>query len=440
MGRSTPPSQARAVTIQIPANKPAGAAPTGNAQAVAISAQLLIGRGRPVWRPMFYGGALIAFATALTVLAPTSSWWFIYGLACDLMGVCFLPVAAVRLRQSRDLKAATAELAAAGGVIAPFRPVPAQAKPTNRPKKPGPVSIARSAPAGGLPGLKVTQLRVIRSEWTKFRSLRSSKIVVFVAAAVIVGMAAIIAAVINSQWDKISPDGRKAFNPAVTPMAGVGLAQLAFGVLGVLFISGEYATGMIRSSLTAVPQRARFFLGKLVVLTGVVGTTALVAVVTAFQLAQWMWTKHHIQTHLGAPGTLRPVLGAALYLMLISMFAMGLGVLLRHTAAAITSAVVALLFLAPTVIGFLPAGIGATVTELLPAQAGAAFWSKPSGGWRRPAQLWSRGRRQLRGGFLRGCWPRTSEVLSSPPHPRGRQDDRCRHQTSGANRWRTFAT
>jgi hypothetical protein len=380
MSRSAPPPAVQAVTIQIPANKPGGAASTGNAQAVAISAQMLIGRGRPVWRPMFYGGALIAFATALTALAPTSSWWFIYGLACDLLGVCFLPVAAVRLRQSRDLKAATAELAATGGVIAPFRPVPAQATPTDRPKKPRPASPARSAAAGGLPGLKVTQLRVIRSEWTKFRSLRSSKIVVFVSAAVIIGVAAIVAAVINSQWDKLNPDAHKVFSPAVTPMAGVGLAQLAFGVLGVLFISGEYATGMIRSSLTAVPQRARFILGKLVVLTGVVGTTSLVAAVTAFQLAQWMWTKHHIETHLGAPGTLRPVLGASLYLVLISMLAMGLGVLLRHTAGAIVS-LVALLFLAPTVLGFLPAGIGATVTELLPAQAGAEFWSKPGGGW-----------------------------------------------------------
>jgi hypothetical protein len=351
-------------------------------QTVVISAQALIGHRRSVWRPLTYGLALITFATTLTLAASPSSWWWIYGLACELLGVGFLPVAAVRFRQARDLKAATAALAASGGVIAPFRPVPAPAAPLD--DRPRPACLAtgssRSSATAGLPGVRVTTMRVIRSEWTKFRSLRSTKIVVFVSALLVVGMAAAVAAVLNNQWDKLPAEARKQFDPAAVPMAGVGLAQFAVGVLGVLLMSGEYSTGMIRSSLTAVPQRLRFALAKLVVLTGVVGSVSVVATVWAFSLAQGIWAGRHIGTRLGAPGTLRPVLGAALYLVLIAALGMALGLLLRHTAAAIT-ALVGLLFLAPLVVNFLPAQIGLKMTKFLPATAGQEFWSKPHGSW-----------------------------------------------------------
>ncbi len=314
--------------------------------------------------------------------ASPSSWWWLYGLACEFLGAGFLPVAAVRWRQARDLTAATAALAASGGVIGPFRPVPAPARPLDDGPRTARVAAvsAKSSATGGVPGVRVTTLRVIRSEWTKFRSLRSTKIVVFVSALLVVGMGATVAAVLNNQWDKLTPAARKQFDPAAVPMAGVGLAQFAVGVLGVLLMSGEYSTGMIRSSLTAVPQRLRFAFGKLVVLVGVAGSVSVVATVWAFSLAQGIWAHRQIGTRLGAPHTLRPVLGAALYLVLIAVLGMALGLLLRHTAAAITG-LVGLLFLAPLVANFLPPQVAVTATKLLPAAAGQEFWSKPHGSW-----------------------------------------------------------
>lgn len=357
-----------------------GNSTTPPTQILVTNAAALIGHGRPVWRPLSYGLALVCFATALLATSPTSSWWWIYGVACESLGVGFLPVAAVRYRQARDLKAATAALAAGGGVLAPFRPVPAPARPLDDRPPPVRVATAPRTATGGLPGLRLTTLRVIRSEWTKFRSLRSSKVVLFVSAVLVVGASAGTAAILESQWDRLTPAARKAFDPAVVPMAGVGLAQFAVGVLGVLLISGEYATGSIRASLTAVPQRLRFAFAKVCVLVGAVGVVSLSATVGAFGVAQVIWAPQHVGTRLGAPHTLRPVLGAALYLVLIAMLGMAFGFLLRHTAAAIT-ALVGLLFLAPVVLNFLPAQMGTRAAKFLPASAGQEFWSNSNGSW-----------------------------------------------------------
>jgi len=111
------------------------------------------------------------------------------------------------------------------------------------------------APVTGYPGMRVTQGRVIRSEWTKFRSLRSSKITLLVAVVLTIGLGALISAVTAAHYTDMRDARRATFDPIVTSLNGVNIAQLAVGVLGVLLISGEYATGMIRSSLTAVPER-----------------------------------------------------------------------------------------------------------------------------------------------------------------------------------------
>jgi hypothetical protein len=101
----------------------------------------------------------------------------------------------------------------------------------------------------------VTQARVVLSEWTKFRSLRSTvyTFVVGIGASILF---AIIPAVINAvRWSTMSLQDKLAFNPLETTLIGVNVAQLAIGVLGVLMITGEYSTGMIRATFTAVPKR-----------------------------------------------------------------------------------------------------------------------------------------------------------------------------------------
>jgi ABC-2 type transport system permease protein len=106
-----------------------------------------------------------------------------------------------------------------------------------------------------VPALKVTQGRVLLSEFTKFRSLRSTMWTLLAAVVLMIGIGALFSAVTASQYHTFSAADRASFNPVTTSLNGVIFAVVAFGVLGVLLMSGEYSTGMIRSSLTAVPRR-----------------------------------------------------------------------------------------------------------------------------------------------------------------------------------------
>ncbi|MDQ1484674.1 MAG: type transport system permease protein [Actinomycetota bacterium] len=228
------------------------------------------------------------------------------------------------------------------------------------------------------PGMKVTQARVINSEWTKFRSLRSTNITLLVSVVLTVGLGALISAVIASNWATASAGDRASFNAVVTSLRGVTIAQLAVGVLGVLLISGEYATGMIRASLTAVPKRLPVLWAKLLVFTGVVGAVSLVSAFAAFFLGQSLLSSKHLDVSIGSPDALRMVLGAAVYLVLVGVIGMALGGLLRNTAAGISS-LVALLFVIPPILDLLPKSWSDNLGPYLPSNAGEAFWGHPTG-------------------------------------------------------------
>jgi len=225
---------------------------------------------------------------------------------------------------------------------------------------------------------KVTQSRVIRSEWTKFHSLRSSKIVLGLAALLTVGLAAIITAVIGAHWATMRPGEKAQFDSAIAPLQGVHLSQLAVGVLGVMLISGEYATGMIRSSLTVVPSRLPVLRGKLVVFTAVVGLTSLISCFAAFVVGEQILAGHGLNTTMASTHAMHTIFGAAIYMVLVGVIGMGLGALLRNTAAAI-STLAALFFVVPIIFNFLPASWSDNSAPYLPAQAGEAFWNKADG-------------------------------------------------------------
>ncbi|HEX3614404.1 MAG TPA: ABC transporter permease subunit [Sporichthyaceae bacterium] len=226
---------------------------------------------------------------------------------------------------------------------------------------------------------KVTQARAIRSEWTKFHSLRSSKVTLGLAALLTVGLAAIITAVISAQWaTHMSPRDKAQFDPAIAPLQGVHLSMLAVGVLGVLLISGEYATGMIRASLTVVPARMPVLRAKLVVLSTVVGVTALVSSFVAFFVGEAILSGNHLNTSVASTHALHTIFGAAVYMLIVAVIGMALGALLRNTAAAISS-LAALFFVVPIIFNFLPSSWSDNIGPYLPAQAGEAFWNKPEG-------------------------------------------------------------
>ena len=181
-------------------------------------------------------------------------------------------------------------------------------------------------------GLRVTQVRVLLSEWTKFRSLRSTVATLLIASVVMIGLGAMFAAITANQSAGFEP-GATAISTSLT---GTFFAQLAVGVLGVLLITGEYSTGMIRSSLTVVPSRLPMLWGKLAVFAVTVFLTMLAASFASFLVGQAL-LGDQLNASLSDAAALRSVLGAALYLTVAGLTAIALGALLRNTAAAITT-------------------------------------------------------------------------------------------------------
>jgi len=233
--------------------------------------------------------------------------------------------------------------------------------------------LSPAAPAAPAHGLKITQGRVIRSEFTKFRSLRSTVYTLLTAVVLMISIGAVFSAVTASQYHTFSAADRASFNPITTSLNGIMFAVVAFGVLGVLVMSGEYSTGMIRSSLTAVPRRLPVLWGKLAVFAGTIFTVSLVASFISFYLGQALLSSHHLNVAITAPGALRSVIGAALYVTVAGMIGVTLGALFRNTAAGIAT-FAAVFFVIPPLAGLLPASISNHLNPYLPSNAGGAIW------------------------------------------------------------------
>jgi uncharacterized protein YfiM (DUF2279 family) len=238
--------------------------------------------------------------------------------------------------------------------------------------------LAREMTIAGYSGMKVTQARVVRSEWTKFRSLRSTNITLLISVALTVGLGALISALTASHWSQSSIGERATFNAVATSLSGINISQLAVGVLGVMLISGEYVTGMIRASLTAVPRRLPVLWAKMTVFAGVVGLVSLASTFAAFFLGQFLLSGQHLQVSISSPNAVRMVAGAALYLVLIGIIGMALGGIFRSTAAGISS-LVALFFVIPPVLNLLPTSWSNNISPYMPSNAGEAFWGRPMG-------------------------------------------------------------
>jgi ABC-2 type transport system permease protein len=224
---------------------------------------------------------------------------------------------------------------------------------------------------------RVTQLRVALSEWTKLRTLRSTRYTLFAGVALTIVFAVIPAVVNASRWSRMSVIDKAGFHALETSLIGVSFAQLAFGVLGVIIISGEYSTGMIRSSFTAVPKRLPVLWAK----AGVFGLVTLVLAVpstlVAFFAAQSILRGHSFNGHdiavsFSDPGVARAVLGGALYLTISGLFGLGLGAILRNTAAGI-SAFAGILFVLPPLMNVLPSSWNNAISPYLPSNAGSAI-------------------------------------------------------------------
>ena len=149
------------------------------------------------------------------------------------------------------------------------------------------------------------------------------------------------------------------------------LAQIAAGVLGVLLITSEYATGLIRTTLAAVPRRLPTLWGKAAVVTGAVVAVSVPAAVAVFLAGQAILGRQHLSVSFGEPGVARAVIGGALYLAVAALLGLALGALLRSTAGGI-AALFGLLFAVPILVGFLPGSLADEIGKYLPGTAGLA--------------------------------------------------------------------
>jgi len=236
---------------------------------------------------------------------------------------------------------------------------------------------------GPLPRLphtgRVTQLRVVLSEWTKLRSVRSTRWALLIGAVLTIGFPLLFAAVTSSRWGHMSPHERANRNPLDIALAGVNVSQLAIAVLGVLAVTAEYSTGMIRASFTAVPKRLPVLWAKLGVFSLVAFVLSLPAVVIAFFASQAILSRHHIlQISFSHPGVARSVIGGAVYLMLVGAFAMAFGAIIRSTAGGI-SAFAAIFFVIPPLLNVLPTSWNNAVNPYLPSEAARSIFSLTHG-------------------------------------------------------------
>ncbi|GAA5011109.1 ABC transporter permease [Kitasatospora paranensis] len=228
-----------------------------------------------------------------------------------------------------------------------------------------PAEAARTATGVTLP-------RVVHSEWIKFRSLRSTYWTLAITMALTVGFAALVCWGTVSHWDHVRPEERAAFSPAEHSLLGHHFAQLAIGVLGVLIVTGEYSTGMIRASLSAVPRRLPVLWAKTAVFGAVAWVVSTVACLIAFFVGQSILASKHLDTTLSAPGVTRVVLGMGLYLTAVGLLSVGIGTMIRNTAGGI-AAVVGVLMLLPLLTEALPSSWRDNIAPYLPTNAGGAL-------------------------------------------------------------------
>jgi ABC-2 type transport system permease protein len=221
---------------------------------------------------------------------------------------------------------------------------------------------------------------LLRSEWTKIRSLRSTVWSLVMLLVVTLGFTALITALTVAQWDTLDPAARLeiAADPGRMVLgAGFQLGQLAVCVLGVLVVTGEYSSGTIRASLLAVPTRTPMLAAKaavFAVLVFIVGE--LTAIPTFFLGAAILHSRAPVA--IGDPGVLRAVVGAGLYLAVLAVFAVAIGAVVRHTAGAITGIIGFVLVLAPLT-QFLPGSVGRHIHAYLPSEAGSLVASPRQG-------------------------------------------------------------
>jgi ABC-2 type transport system permease protein len=187
----------------------------------------------------------------------------------------------------------------------------------------------------------------LRAEWTKMRTVVSPLWLMMGMIVATVALSAGVASVVNCEANGCGGDTTK------LSLTGVDLGQALVVILAVLVISGEYSSGMIRTTLTAMPRRATAFAAKAITLTGVVAVAGTTAVLGSLLSGRFILSGHGFTAAHGHPAlsvtdgpTLRATAGSILYLILIALLSLGIAAVVRDSATSI-GVVLGLLYLLP---------------------------------------------------------------------------------------------
>ncbi|MFB7514088.1 ABC transporter permease [Streptomyces sp. NPDC056144] len=207
---------------------------------------------------------------------------------------------------------------------------------------------------------------VLQSEWTKIRTVSSTVWTLASAFLVTVAMSAALCALMKSTFDDLSEAEQATFDPTFVSFSGMILGQLAMVVFGVLVVGTEYSSGMIRTSLAAVPQRATFLFSKVAVAGGLALLVGLATSFLSFFLGQALLGGH--RASITDDNVLRAVIGGGLYMGLIALFSMGVAAMLRSSMLSL-GILVPFFFLISQILSAVPKA--KEVAKYFPDQAGA---------------------------------------------------------------------
>ncbi|MER6160460.1 ABC transporter permease [Streptomyces sp. NPDC001868] len=227
------------------------------------------------------------------------------------------------------------------------------------------------------PRYKVTGFRVLRSEWAKLWTLRSTWITLAVGLVLLISFGVIASAQYGSGsgLDDGGPGGDLSNADALgLSLFGISVAQMAFGILGVMVTAGEYSTGMIRSTLAAVPRRLPVLWSKSAVFGLVAFVLGTIGASVAFLIGNELVAGTAAELSLSDSGVVRSLLGGGLYLGLVAVIGTALGALFRSVAGGI-AAVVGILMLVPSLTSLLPNSWEDDVTKYLPSNAGESLYT-----------------------------------------------------------------
>ena len=199
--------------------------------------------------------------------------------------------------------------------------------------------------------------RALKAEWSKLRTLPSTWRTVVMATVISIALGTILCASQVHAWSTMTAQQRLIFDPTACSLFGVVfVGAVLLAALGVRAVTAEYVTGMIRSTLTATPTRRLVLAAKAAVTAAFVFPVALLTAVISFEVGQRVFAGKHLQVTLGHSGVIQAVVFGAVAVSLIAIIGVGLGGLIRHTAAATTALV--LVIVGGVMFGqLLPAGL-----------------------------------------------------------------------------------